>query len=160
MTKASRKQLILESGLLLEKYCDPCKVRPVIEKEHTATEARNYCLSVCKYGKQLADIGTRLQLPTDTSGTVELNKQNLHACIAQGLSWPQMENVFNYTKQYLQRKGKEWGLETPRTRKRPANALKRYLEMRRKGLSYERIAAELEISYVTLAAWRKRWGVD
>lgn len=158
--KTTRKAIIERSSFLLDKYCEDCQVKKMIVQEHGNNEAQKYCLEICKHGKEIADLGLRLQLPLEKGGIVELTTATLKAAMQQGLSWKQMENLFNYTRQTLQRKGRGWGLHIPRIRKQPANALQRYLVLRRQGQTLEKIAPQLGCTVRTLIEWRKGWGVE
>lgn len=157
--KQTRKEIIERSGQLLE-ICENCQVKKIITKEHNKDATLTYCLEICKHGKEIADLGLKLQLPLEKGGTVVLTKETLKAAMKQGLTWRQMESLFNYTRQTLQRKGRAWGVHFPKIHKKPANALNRYLEYRREGKTFEQIAQQLGCTTRTLITWRKGWGVD
>lgn len=56
-----RKYAITQIDKLEERYCKHCLIKETLRREHSKTEAHQFCISECSIGRKIKMYGNQLQ---------------------------------------------------------------------------------------------------
>lgn len=142
---------------MIEQNCEDCPVFESIRKQHGKEKARQYCKSVCPYGKKLKKLQKELDLGNDAEKALELDHDVYLMHKHEGLTDKEIYKKYKIARNTLARRKKAWGIEPDQApeRKLKDKTKQQYLDLKLQNFWDREIAKMWGVGKNTLMRWKK-----